>query len=1063
METEIGTDRIKHSRKISSPHEVLPLKKKSKRQLLEEISALQDQVTRLESDRSVRSDPAGADLFECQLKALINSRVYALKNQVRVINDPLELKRNIEASLQVLGELMQSERAFMFFISADGKMFGGAFEWVAPGFQRRPWQNLSLGPVARFPWSTHRLLSNLPVIVENTAELSEVAEPERLACAQLGIKSYVNIPMFYQGTYVGFLGFDSSVECCKWDEKLELVNIARDVLLNQLSSSSMRQVIESISLSISPTCSDPPSRMKVHSDFTGLYDTLAMTQSTDILYRMLVITSHPLIDEEGFPIDPLEISSERRSVNSGFLKSGLNIEISYLSEATAQKIESALTHGNSGKGYDIIHVSAHGDTSGLQLEDGVGSTHCMPWDIFLQLASKNFNLKILFLSACYTEYVGKILQNAFPEAQNNVSIVAIQGSIENSASQVFANAFYGEIGRQTVQQAFEYARREVANSKIVLEDFDMKVEDKDGRLPQDRFVLLGNRKLTFNRSLSAINLGIHTLYIPEYSFPTNLAETQGFVGRAEELAELIKLMHKANHPNTVVTGPPGIGKSEFLKTLGRWFYDRQHRSVVFWCSGSQLDPFHFSTLDELFDIFRSTFKLDFTKDNSIFEKSAIIRNFCERHSALILIDSWNEISKEQKINIWKFLGILPAATAVVISSCEHISPSFHHFELGTLDPKDARTLFWNTLKNGGFFSGRMSLSVSEAKLLSDIPTSLEGYPQALVTVATKARVLDLNQVAEGLKRDLKSMLQGFNDITGQPTAGIWVRLEEMYTTLSQRETDMLKFLSVISNQFYAEDLAGYLNLPAHEVTDPLDSIVKKCFVKRVSGSRPLFEQHVLIRKFMASKSLNPLQMHVKVIDYHMSKNTWKDLMRCDPHLYILATTFQQRNIAQQYLSNISLFVVDEFHLGNCTAIKLKLDQALDLAINYQDANAYQKIHQLFSMLPALDESALPDPDLILRKSIEISRDSEIQFILNTLAYFRYLQNLGDERDLGEISEKVKKVNAPSEEIADALTTLGYIQLQRGKKIEASEHLTKSLGILKRIKNELESSSTVDHT
>jgi hypothetical protein len=56
----------------------------------------------------------------------------------------------------------------------------------------------------------------------------------------------------------------------------------------------------------------------------------------------------------------------------------------------------------------------------------------------------------------------------------------------------------------------------------------------------------------------------------------------------------------------------------------------------------------------------------------------------------------------------------------------------HNFELDNLDEKRSRILFWKILWNSGYFKERTALTLEEAKILSSIVQTLEGYPLAII-------------------------------------------------------------------------------------------------------------------------------------------------------------------------------------------------------------------------------------------------------------------------------------------------------------------------------------------
>jgi hypothetical protein len=132
-------------RKLSTTKE---LEKRSKKQLIEEISALHARIQELERQNS-EEEVKERELFECQLKALINTRIYALKKQA-LHKDPLALRSSILDFLKSLGEHTKVERAYIFLLSSDGKELSDALEWCAKGIANHPFEQLKGVPGTSF-------------------------------------------------------------------------------------------------------------------------------------------------------------------------------------------------------------------------------------------------------------------------------------------------------------------------------------------------------------------------------------------------------------------------------------------------------------------------------------------------------------------------------------------------------------------------------------------------------------------------------------------------------------------------------------------------------------------------------------------------------------------------------------------------------------------------------------------------------------------------------------------------------------------------------------------------
>jgi hypothetical protein len=92
--------------------------------------------------------------------------------------------------------------------------------------------------------------------------------------------------------------------------------------------------------------------------------------------------------------------------------------------------------------WDIIHLSAHGTTNTLWLEDGLGGTYDLTVDEFIKWISPS-SLKLLVISACSTIEIGQKVHAKISSSYNgNINVVAIQGNMDDTASTIFAQQFY---------------------------------------------------------------------------------------------------------------------------------------------------------------------------------------------------------------------------------------------------------------------------------------------------------------------------------------------------------------------------------------------------------------------------------------------------------------------------------------------------------------------------------------------------------------------------------------------------------------------------------------------
>lgn len=114
----------------------------------------------------------------------------------------------------------------------------------------------------------------------------------------------------------------------------------------------------------------------------------------------------------------------------------------------------------------IVHMSGHGNSQGLALEDDRGDADFVPIDRIGKLVSlAGSQLKVVLLNACESADQAKMLTKYVDVA------IGMNDSITDDAARSFAVQFYSSLGEGvTVKQAFEQAKFAVGIDNMVEED-----------------------------------------------------------------------------------------------------------------------------------------------------------------------------------------------------------------------------------------------------------------------------------------------------------------------------------------------------------------------------------------------------------------------------------------------------------------------------------------------------------------------------------------------------------------------------------------------------------------
>jgi PAS domain S-box-containing protein len=140
----------------------------------------------------------------------------------------------IDTALQELGEFCQVDRSYVFLLTPDKKFMSNTNEWcretIKPQISR-----LKDLQTSRFSWWLTQLNRKLPIVLNSLDELPHEAQHEAEEFRIEEIKSLLAVPMIYNKTCVGFLGFDAVKAPHKWsDDEIALLKMVADILTNAI-------------------------------------------------------------------------------------------------------------------------------------------------------------------------------------------------------------------------------------------------------------------------------------------------------------------------------------------------------------------------------------------------------------------------------------------------------------------------------------------------------------------------------------------------------------------------------------------------------------------------------------------------------------------------------------------------------------------------------------------------------------------------------------------------------------------------------------------------------------
>ncbi len=200
---------------------------------------LKKRIKKLEKDAS-KQKGAEADLrYRIEVDDLITS---ISTHFINLSSD--EIDQGIQTALERMGELVGSDRSYLFRFSPAGDTMSCLYEWVSEGTEPQIEQLKDVSPhsLPRFMAFMERLeVYNVPSV----PDLPPEADTEKSHFQEQGIQSLVCVPVHLRGALFGFLGFDSVKQGRYWSEDLiSLLKIVGELFVNALERKRMEEFLK---------------------------------------------------------------------------------------------------------------------------------------------------------------------------------------------------------------------------------------------------------------------------------------------------------------------------------------------------------------------------------------------------------------------------------------------------------------------------------------------------------------------------------------------------------------------------------------------------------------------------------------------------------------------------------------------------------------------------------------------------------------------------------------------------------------------------------------------------
>ena len=183
----------------------------------------------------------------------------------------LDIECMINDVLKIIGKFAEVDRSFIVLISEENKKVHGTHEWCAPGVESRMplLKNLSEDML---PWLVEQIRAKRPVRVSQLSALPPEAALEKKLWEAGNIKSIIGVPMEYQETIIGLIGFTHNKEEKPWgDDTLALLRLTGTMCAGVIIRQQLNRDIKKLNRELLQT-NMKLKQLALRDSLTGLYN-----------------------------------------------------------------------------------------------------------------------------------------------------------------------------------------------------------------------------------------------------------------------------------------------------------------------------------------------------------------------------------------------------------------------------------------------------------------------------------------------------------------------------------------------------------------------------------------------------------------------------------------------------------------------------------------------------------------------------------------------------------------------------------------------------------------------
>lgn len=351
----------------------------------------------------------------------------------------------------------------------------------------------------------------------------------------------------------------------------------------------------------------------------------------------------------------------------------------------------------------------------------------------------------------------------------------------------------GHGGQILVSQATAELARERLPEDVLLRDLG-RHKLKDLSRPEQVFqVDIAGLQSDFP-PLKSLNLLTHNLP----------AQSTSFIGRDQDVANVITLLDKDNVRLITLSGPGGTGKTRLSLEVG-------HEQLGRFAGGVFFIPLAEATSTELV-ISKTARELEVREGGSLLLLHTL-KNYLRDKEMMLLLDNFEQVAEAAGF-VAELLDAAPGLKVIVTSRtllnlrAEHNYPvpmltlpsTNQPITLAGLQETEATTLF---IERATAANPRLMITDENAPLVAEICYRLDGLPLAIELASARVRMLSLDALLDRLTHRLKLLTGGARDLP-QRQQTLRKAIDWSYDLLAQEERKLLARLSVFVGGFTLE-------------------------------------------------------------------------------------------------------------------------------------------------------------------------------------------------------------------------------------------------------------------